>query len=155
VRVFDVTLAAAFNTCSVANIAPPLTPVRVIDLPANNATATANAAFTMPLTCTGAEHSVYQTPLRFTLRDANSTGNSTNQLTPVAAGTTSSGVRLQLLRKDSSGAYVVQNLNSTWNLDVYPSTRSVPIEFAVRYLRVGALIPGTIRSQATLTLDYR
>lgn len=149
------TTNGALSTCTVANAAPLLAPARAASLPSVNSTTSANAGFSMPVTCVDNPYNARETPLRFTLRDANATGSTANQLTTVAAGTTSAGVKLQLLRKDASGAYVVQNMGSSWDGSAYRGTGTSPVDLAVRYIRTGAITPGTIRSQATLTIDYR
>ncbi len=153
--VYTTTVNGSLSTCTVANAAPPLVPARAASLPSVNSTTSANAGFSMPVTCIDNPYNARETPLRFTLRDANATGSTSNQLTTVAAGTTSAGVKLQLLRKDATGAYVVQNMGSSWDASAYRGTGMGAVDLAVRYIRTGAITPGTIRSQATLTIDYR
>lgn len=138
--------------CRLANHAPPLADVRATDLGAVNSTATANAGFIMPLTCTGAV--TMTTNVRFTLRDAHTTGSTSNLLAAIPGSTTSKGLQLQLLRKNASGTYVVQNMGSSWTQAKTAANVTAPLEFAVRYIRTGALTPGTIGSAVTLTMDY-
>jgi len=155
VRVIAISTKAALITCAVSNAAPVLTPARAAAMPSVNTTTVAHAGFSMPVSCVDGPDGANNTPLRFTLRDANSTGSISDRLTPVAAGTTSAGVRLQLLRKAASGNYVVQNMGSSWDQVANRGSGTPAVELAVRYIRTGPITPGTIRSQATLTLEYR
>ena len=148
----DFTFGMLPGFCRLANHAPPLADVRATDLGAVNSTVSANAGFIMPLTCTGAV--TMTTNVRFTLRDAHTTGSTSNLLAAIPGSTTSKGLQLQLLRKNASGTYVVQNMGSSWTQAKTAANVTAPLDFAVRYIRTGALTPGTIGSAVTLTMDY-
>jgi len=139
-------------TCQLSDIAPPLATIRAGDLPAVGSTAAASAGFTVPMTC--ANGNMSSVPIRFTLKDAQATGNTSNELTPVPGRTTSSGIHLQLLRRPAGGSYAVQSMGASWTQTKTPTGTFPAPDLAVRYIRTGAITPGTIGSTVTLTLDY-
>ncbi|MCS4233046.1 hypothetical protein [Stenotrophomonas sp. BIGb0135] len=139
-------------TCQLSDIAPRLAVLRAADLPAVGSTAAGNAGFAVPMTC--ANGNMSSVPIRFTLKDAQATGNTSNQLTPIPGSTTSAGVRLQLLRRPAGGSYAVQNMGASWTQTKTPTGTFPAPDLAVRYIRTGAISPGTIGSAVTLTMDY-
>ncbi|MCS4279169.1 hypothetical protein [Stenotrophomonas rhizophila] len=60
-------------------------------------------------------------------------------LAAIPGSTTSKGLQLQLLRKNASGTYVVQNMGSSWTQAKTAANVTAPLDFAVRYIRTGAL----------------
>lgn len=141
------------TTCELGNIAPPLNTIRAADLPSVGSVATANAGFLLPMTCRDGTDPGTVT-MRFVLRDALASGSTADTLTVNPASSTSSGVALQMLRKDASGTYVLQNMGATWTQTKTQTGPMVPVDLAVRYIRTGAVAAGTLNSQATVTLDY-
>ena len=139
-------------TCQLSDVAPVLTQLRAAEVPNVGSTATANAGFVVPMTC--ANGNMSSVPIRFTLKDAQATGNTSNQLTPIPGSTTSAGVRLQLLRRPAGGSYAVQNMGASWTQTKTPTGTFPAPDLAVRYIRTGAISPGTIGSAVTLTMDY-
>jgi type 1 fimbria pilin len=85
---------------------------------------------------------------RMTLSDAGDAGNTGSQLTPTA-DSDAEGVRVQLLR---GGAEV--QFGQTWDFD--PGVGGVhDHQFTARYIRTNdALVPGTIKGEAVLNVDY-
>ncbi len=85
---------------------------------------------------------------RMTLSDAGDAGNTGSQLTPTA-DSDAEGVRVQLLR---GGAEV--QFGQTWDFD--PGVGGVhDHQFTARYIRTNdALVPGTIKGEALLNVDY-
>ncbi len=85
---------------------------------------------------------------RMTLTDAGDTGNTGSQLTPTA-DSDAEGVRVQLLR---GGAEV--QFGQTWDFD--PGVGGVhDHQFTARYIRTNeALVPGQIKGEAILNVDY-
>ncbi|WP_313177635.1 fimbrial protein [Stenotrophomonas sp.] len=85
---------------------------------------------------------------RMTLSDAGDAGNTGSQLTPTA-DSDAEGVRVQLLR---GGAEV--QFGQTWEFD--PGVGGVhDHQFTARYIRTNeALVPGTIKGEAVLNVDY-
>ncbi len=139
-------------TCQLSDIAPVLAPIRATEVPNVGSTATANPGFVVPMNC--ANGNMSSVPIRFTLRDAQATGSTSNQLTPIPGSTTSAGVRLQLLRRPAGGSYTVQNMGASWTQTKTPTGTFPAPDLAVRYIRTGAITPGTIGSAVTLTMDY-
>jgi type 1 fimbria pilin len=85
---------------------------------------------------------------RMTLTDAGDAGNTGSQLTPTA-DSDAEGVRVQLLR---GGAEV--QFGQTWDFD--PGVGGVHDHaFTARYIRTNeALVPGQIKGEAILNVDY-
>ncbi len=85
---------------------------------------------------------------RMTLSDAGDASNTGSQLTPTA-DSDAEGVRVQLLR---GGAEV--QFGQTWDFD--PGVGGVhDHQFTARYIRTNdALVPGTIKGEAVLNVDY-
>lgn len=85
---------------------------------------------------------------RMTLTDAGDAGNTGSQLTPTA-DSDAEGVRVQLLR---GGAEV--QFGQTWDFD--PGVGGVhDHQFTARYIRTNeALVPGQIKGEAILNVDY-
>ena len=139
-------------TCQLSDIAPPLVPIRASEVPNVGSTVTANPGFAVPMTC--ANGNMSSVPIRFTLKDAQATGSTSNELTPIPGSTTSAGLRLQLLRRPPGGSYAVQNMGTSWTQTKTPTGTFPAPDLAVRYIRTGAITPGTIGSAVTLTMDY-
>lgn len=85
---------------------------------------------------------------RMTLSDAGDAGNTGSQLTPTA-DSDAEGVRVQLLRNGSEVQF-----GQTWDFD--PGVGGVhDHQFTARYIRTNdALVPGTIKGEAVLNVDY-
>lgn len=85
---------------------------------------------------------------RMTISDAGDAANTGSQLTPTA-DSDAEGVRVQLLR---NGAEV--QFGQTWDFD--PGVGGVhDHQFTARYIRTSdALVPGTIKGEAVLNVDY-
>lgn len=85
---------------------------------------------------------------RMTLSDAGDAGNTGSQLTPTA-DSDAEGVRVQLLRNGSEVQF-----GQTWDFD--PGVGGVhDHQFTARYIRTNdALVPGAIKGEAVLNVDY-
>lgn len=85
---------------------------------------------------------------RMTLSDAGDAGNTGSQLTPTA-DSDAEGVRVQLLRNGSEVQF-----GQTWDFD--PGVGGVhDHQFTARYIRTNEpLVPGTIKGEAVLNVDY-
>jgi len=85
---------------------------------------------------------------RMTLSDAGDAANTGSQLTPTA-DSDAEGVRVQLLRNGSEVQF-----GQTWDFD--PGVGGVhDHQFTARYIRTNeALVPGTIKGEAVLNVDY-
>lgn len=85
---------------------------------------------------------------RMTLSDAGDATNTGSQLTPTV-DSDAEGVRVQLLRNGSEVQF-----GQTWNFD--PGVGGVhDHQFTARYIRTSdALVPGTIKGEAVLNVDY-
>ncbi|MEN5267416.1 fimbrial protein [Stenotrophomonas sepilia] len=85
---------------------------------------------------------------RMTLSDAGDAGNTGSQLTPTA-DSDAEGVRVQLLRNGSEVQF-----GQTWDFD--PGVGGAhDHQFTARYIRTNEpLVPGTIKGEAVLNVDY-
>ncbi|KAA9003901.1 fimbrial protein [Stenotrophomonas cyclobalanopsidis] len=117
--------------------------VRPTALPTAGSTA-GNSTLNVRMNCPSAG-----TTVKLTLTDANGNSGGTGQLTPTR-DSTAAGARVRLLR----GTTPVQ-FGTQWTHGA-SSAGDQSIAFTAQYIRTsGALQPGVLRGEATLTADYQ
>jgi type 1 fimbria pilin len=158
--IFNVAVASnattiASSACSVTTPSPSVTlsPVKVSALTGVGSTA-ANAPISLGLNCTSDASRVF-----VTLTDSSTPSNVSNTLS-LKAGSTASGVALQIL--DPSGNPISFGpdsaaLGNTNQWLVGPATVGpMNIPLTVRYLQTAATVkPGTVNGVATFTMSYQ